>query len=50
VHLFISFISRATVAYHLRMVFTKLVVDPRNQLAGALPARQGLALPKTPWH
>ena len=42
------FLSPATVAYHLRKVFTKLGISSRSQLAPALPARPGAAPPVSP--
>jgi DNA-binding CsgD family transcriptional regulator len=42
------FLSPATVAYHLRKVFTKLGISSRSQLAPALPAPHSAAPPVTP--
>jgi DNA-binding CsgD family transcriptional regulator len=42
------FVTRATVAYHLRKVFTKLGITSRDQLAQVLPAGPGTIAPLAP--
>ena len=42
------FLSPATVAYHLRKVFTKLGISSRSQLTRALPAQPNTAPPVAP--
>ena len=39
------FLSRHTVEYHLRKVFSKLGINSRTKLAGALPREPGAAVP-----